>query len=54
MNIHQNISSAFYPRTDGQSERMNQWIENYLREFVNGQQNNWSTLLPIAEFAHNL
>ena len=32
---------------------MNQWIENYLREFVNGQQNNWSTLLPVAEFAHN-
>jgi hypothetical protein len=52
-NIHQNISSAFHLRTDGQSERMNQWIENYLREFVNGQQNNWSTLLPIAKFAHN-
>ena len=52
-NIQQNISTAFHPRTDGQSERMNQWIENYLREFVNGRQNNWSTLLPIAEFAHN-
>jgi len=24
-----------------------------LREFVNGRQNNWSTLLPMAEFAHN-
>jgi hypothetical protein len=33
---------------------MNQWIKNYLREFVNGWQNNWSTLLLIAEFAHNL
>ena len=32
---------------------MNQWIEIYLRQFVNGQQNNWSTLLPVAEFAHN-
>ena len=32
---------------------MNLWIENYLKEFVNGQQDNWSTLLPIAEFAHN-
>jgi len=51
--IQQNISTAFHPRTDGQSERMNQWVETYLRDFVNGRQNNWSTLLPIAEFAHN-
>jgi len=52
-NIQQNISSAFHPCTDGQTERMNLWIENYLKEFVNGRQDNWSTLLPIAEFAHN-
>jgi len=52
-NIQQNISTAFHPRTDGQTERMNQWIETYLRGFVNGRQNNWSALLPIAEFAHN-
>jgi len=51
--IQQNISTAFHPRTDGQTERMNLWVENYLREFVNGRQNNWSTLLPMAEFAHN-
>ena len=52
-NIQQNISSVFHPRTDGQTERMNLWIENYLREFVHGRQDNWSTLLPITEFAHN-
>ena len=52
-NIQQNISSAFHPRTDGQTERINLWIENYLKEFVNGWQDNWSTLLPIVEFAHN-
>ncbi len=51
--IQQNISTAFHPRTDGQSERMNQWIETYLRNFVNGRQDNWSDLLPIAEFTHN-
>ena len=51
--IYQNFSTAFHPRTDGQSERMNQWVETYLRNFVNGQQNNWSNLLPMAEFAHN-
>ena len=32
---------------------MNRWIKDYLRQFVTGQQNNWSELLPIAEFAHN-
>ena len=52
-NIQQNISSAFHPCTDGQTERMNLWIENYLKEFVNGRQDNWSTLLPIAKFVHN-
>jgi hypothetical protein len=51
--IQQNISTAFHPRTDGQTERMNQWIETYLRSFVNGRQNNWNSLLPMAEFAHN-
>ena len=51
--IQQNISTAFHPRTDGQTERMNCWIEDYLRQFVIGRQNNWSALLPVAEFAHN-
>jgi hypothetical protein len=45
--------TAFHPRTDGQTEHMNRWIENYLRQFVSGRQDNWSTLLPIAEFTHN-
>ena len=51
--IQQNISTAFHPHTDGQIERMNRWVEDYLRQFVTGRQNNWSALLPIAEFAHN-
>jgi hypothetical protein len=32
---------------------MNQWIETYLRQFVNGRQDDWTTYLPVAEFAHN-
>jgi hypothetical protein len=51
--IQQNLSTAFHPRTDGQTERMNRWIEDYLRHFVSARQNDWSTLLPVAEFAHN-
>ena len=38
---------------DGQSERTNQWLETYLRFFVNYQQDNWAVSLPLAEFAHN-
>jgi len=49
----QNISSAYHPQTDGQSERNNQWVEQYLRHWSNVQQDNWADLLPIAQFAHN-
>ena len=51
--IKQNLSTAFHPRTDGQSKCMNQWIKTYLRQFTNGWQTNWATYLPIAEFTHN-
>ena len=53
LGIQQNISTAYHPRTDGQSERSNQWLEQYLRFWVNERQNDWAQLLPIAEFAHN-
>jgi hypothetical protein len=53
LHIQQNLSTAFHPRMDGQSEHMNQWIEGYLQLFVKGRQNNWSSYLPIVEFAHN-
>jgi hypothetical protein len=49
----QNISTAYHPRTDGQSERSNQWLGQYLRPWVNVQMDNWEEHLPIAEFAHN-
>jgi hypothetical protein len=52
--IQQNLSTAFHPQTDGQTERMNLWIEQYLKPFVKAQgQDNWVEYLPIAEFAHN-
>ena len=46
-------STAFHPQTDGQTERMNQTLETYLRIFCNHEQNDWFELLPLAEFAYN-
>jgi hypothetical protein len=53
LGITQNMSTAFHPRTDGQSECTNQSLEQYLRFHVDAKQGNWAQLLPIAEFAHN-
>ena len=53
MGITQNMSTAYHPRMDGQSERSNQWIEQYLRFWVDHQQMNWHHYLSLAEFAHN-
>ncbi len=51
--VKQNISTAYHPRTDGQSERSNQWVEQYLQFYVNEWQDNWCAYLPMVEFAHN-
>ena len=47
------FSTAFHPQTDGQTERMNQTLECYLRCYINFQQNDWAELLPGAEYAMN-
>jgi len=51
--IRTRMSTAFHPKTDGQTERLNQTIEAYLRLFSNHKQNDWVSLLPLAEFAYN-
>ena len=52
-NVKSNLSTAFHPQTDGQTERINSVLEQYLRIYVNYQQDNWSSLLPFAEFSYN-
>jgi len=47
------MSTAFHPQTDGQTERTNKTMEQYLRIFVNKEQNNWAQLLPTAQLAYN-
>jgi len=48
-----NISTAFHPQTDGQTERTNRQLEQVLRHYVNAQHTNWDELLAIAEFSIN-
>ena len=47
------LSIAFHPQTDGQTERMNQELEQYLRFFVEHRQKDWPEWLVSAEFAVN-
>jgi len=47
------LSTAYHPQTDGESERVNQELETYLRIFCQGQPTKWSDLLPMAKFSHN-
>ena len=51
--IKRNLSTAFHPETDGQTERTNAILEQFLRAYVNYQQDDWTELLPYAEFAYN-
>ena len=51
MQLH--FTSGYHPKGDGQTKRMNQTLEQYLRVYCNYQQDNWSELLPLAEFAYN-
>ena len=53
LNIEGNPSTAYHPQTDGQTERINQEIKQYLRIFINFYQNNWSDWLALAEFSYN-
>jgi hypothetical protein len=53
LSINHRLSTAFHPQTDGQTERQNQTMEQYLRAFCNYEQDNWVELLPLAEFAYN-
>src|SRR6202165_1680552 len=45
--IKGNKSTAFHPQSDGQTERVNQVLEQYLRIFCDYQQDNWVQLLPL-------
>jgi len=47
------MCTAFHPQTDGQTERINAGMEQYLQVFVNHQQDDWVQWLPHVEIAAN-
>ena len=53
LHIEGNPSTAYHPQTDGQTERVNQELELYLRMYINHRQTDWSEWLSMAEFAYN-
>jgi len=51
LNIKVKLSTAYHPQTDGQTENLNQYIDQRLRPFINYYQDNWSELLPMIDHA---
>jgi hypothetical protein len=47
------MSSAYHPQSDGQTERVNQCLETFLRCFVNACPSKWFDWLYLAEFWYN-
>ncbi|GJP45494.1 hypothetical protein CLOM_g4879 [Closterium sp. NIES-68] len=47
------MSSAYHPQTDGQTERLNQIVEQLLREVCKDEISKWDLHLPVLEFAYN-
>ncbi|KAL2223936.1 UNVERIFIED_CONTAM: Transposon Tf2-11 polyprotein [Sesamum indicum] len=47
------MSSSYHPQFDGQTERFNSMLEDYLRHFVRGTQKDWVKLLDVAQLCFN-
>lgn len=48
------FSTANHPQMNGQTERMNALLEEYLRHYVTTSQRNWLELLDPMQFCYNL
>src|SRR5258708_24736184 len=51
MRLH--FTLGYHLEGDGQMECANQVLEQYLQVYTNYQQDDWVTLLPMAEFTYN-
>jgi len=53
LEIQTKLSTAYHPQTDGQMERINQELEQYLRVFIDHRQEQWLDWLGMAELVYN-
>ena len=47
------MGTAFRPQTDGQTERVNLVLQEYLRNYVNADQTDWADHISMAKFSYN-
>jgi hypothetical protein len=47
------MSTSFCPQTDGQTERVNLVIEQFLKNYVMADQQDWVDHLELAKFSYN-
>jgi IS30 family transposase len=53
LGTHLNLSNAYHPQTDGQTENANRHIGAYLRHYIDLYEKDWDQHLTCAEFALN-
>ena len=53
LNMWLHFTLGYHPKGNRQTEYTNQTLEQYLCVYCNYQQDNWSELLPLVEFAYN-
>lgn len=53
LNSRRVLTSAYHPQTDGQTERQNQTLEQYLRCYCTLEQDDWALWISVGEYAYN-
>ena len=53
LRIQWNMSTAFHPQTDGQTQRSNRTIEDMLCNFIGADMSDWDCHLALIQFAIN-
>ena len=54
LGIQPQLSTVYHPQTDGQTERINQDLQQYLRIFTSEKQDEWVSWLPLVQFSYNI